>query len=102
MNDNQGAARATRLPLRQNTNFHISSTARHDCHLCGHGCRNYDVMLTEPEARRLSMNIWRPLLENVPDEIPLVVFDNDTSQYMLNKKPDGSCVFLGSDNLCIV
>lgn len=70
--------------------------------MCAHGCYNYDVMLTEPEARRLSLGVWRPLLTDIPDDIPLVVLDSATGQYMLNKRADGRCVFLGDDNLCIV
>ncbi len=57
-------------------------------------------MLTETEAQRLSLEVWRPLLDNVPDNMPLVVLDN--GQYLLSKKADGRCVFLDADNLCII
>lgn len=89
-----------KLPLK------ISSSAHHTCRMCANSCRNYDIMLTEQEARRLSMNAWRSLLHNVPDDAPLVILDEATGQYTLNKvqdeKGDFRCVFLDSDNLCAV
>lgn len=75
--------------------------SHHTCRLCGGGCRSYDVMLTEQEARRLSLDWWRPSLQGVPDDAPLVLLDPVTRQYALNKV-EGRCVFLDSDNLCIV
>jgi len=44
---------------------------------------------------------WRPLLKEIPVEEPLVRLDSATGQYMLNRV-DERCVFLDSDNLCIV
>ena len=73
--------------------MHVSA-ARHTCRMCAHGCSNYDVMLTEQEALRLSLGVWRPLLPDVHDDMPLVVLDSATGQYMLNKQADGRCVRL--------
>src|SRR5579859_5746710 len=81
--------------------MHVSA-ARHTCRMCAHGCSNYDVMLTEQEARRLSLNVWRPLLQDIPYDMPLVILDSATGQYMLNKQPDGGCVLRGRDELCII
>jgi len=75
--------------------------SHHTCKLCGGGCRSYDVLLTEREARRLDLDLWRPLLNEVPEDAPLVLLDSATGQYTLNKV-GGRCVFLDSDNLCIV
>ncbi len=91
------------------TRDHFNSTlplipvehSHHTCKLCGGGCRSYDVLLTEREARRLDLDLWRPLLHEVPDDAPLVLLDTATGQHTLNKV-DGRCVFLDSDNLCIV
>jgi len=69
--------------------------------MCGGGCRSYDVLLTEPEANRLSYSWWRSLLNGVPDDLPLVVLDSASDQYTLNRVDD-RCVFLDTDNLCIV
>src|SRR5258708_20640922 len=91
---------ARRLPLAPESDYHISQAARHTCRRCAHSCTNYNVMLTETEAQRLSLEVWRPLLDNVPDNMPLVVLDN--GQYLLSKKADGRCVFLDADNLCII
>src|SRR5258708_7000634 len=59
-------------------------------------------MLTEQEARRLSLGVWRPLLPDVHDDMQLVVLDSATGQYRLNKQADGRCVFRGRDNRCII
>src|SRR5258708_4535590 len=91
-----------RHPLERDATFHISPSAQHTCRMCAHSCRNYDVMLTEQEARRLSLPLWRELIEPLPAEMPLVVLDTTTNQYTLNKRADGRCVFLGDDNLCVI
>jgi hypothetical protein len=67
--------------------------------MCASGCRNYDIFLTEEEARRLSFGFWRSLLHEVPDDLLLVKLE--AGQYTLNKV-DGRCVFLDRDNLCVV
>src|SRR5690242_5562844 len=90
-----------RLPVRDDSKLIIPKNAHHSCRMCASGCRNYDIMLTEQESRRLSLNMWRPLLNSVSDDMPLVVLDSTTGQYMLNKV-DGRCVFLDTDNLCII
>jgi Fe-S-cluster containining protein len=91
----------TRKPIDPTLPLNTVPDSHHNCRLCAHGCRRYDVLLTEQEARRLSLDWWRDLLEDVPADTPLVVLDAATGQYLLNKV-DGRCVFLGSDNLCII
>lgn len=73
----------------------------HTCRMCGGGCRSYDVLLTEQEARRLSLPMWRAYLHDVPDDAPLVLLDEASGQFTLNKV-GGRCVFLDTDNLCII
>jgi Fe-S-cluster containining protein len=90
-----------RKPVDSSLPLHTVPASHHSCRLCAHGCRSYDVMLTEQEAKRLSLGWWRDLLEDVPADAPLVLLDGATGQYTLNKV-DGRCVFLGSDNLCII
>ena len=80
---------------------HASAKAHHSCRMCAGGCRSYDVLLTEREARRLESPWWRSLLNGVPDELPLVVLDPATDQYTLSRVDD-RCVFLDTDNLCVV
>ena len=81
--------------------LHVTTYSHHTCRLCGGGCRSYDVMLTEREARRLDLEMWRPLLNDIPEDAPLVLLDEATHQYTLNKVAD-RCVFLDTDNLCII
>jgi len=99
--DSKRSPLGRRIHLDTATPLKISATARHTCRMCASGCRNYDIMLTEAEVRRLSLNIWRPLLHEVPETLPLVLFDNVTGQHLLNKV-EGRCVFLDSDDLCII
>ncbi len=79
----------------------VAAEGHHTCRMCGGGCRSYDVMLTEREAHRLDLDLWRPLLNAVPDDVPLVKLDEATRQYTLSKIDD-RCVFLDTDNLCII
>lgn len=79
----------------------VAPGGHHACRLCAGGCRSYDVLLTEREARRLDSAWWRPLLHNVPEDAPLVTTDPATQQYTLNRVED-RCVFLDADNLCII
>ncbi|HVO41397.1 MAG TPA: hypothetical protein VMT34_02185, partial [Aggregatilineales bacterium] len=79
----------------------VSASARHACRRCTSSCRNYDVMLSAVEAQRLSLNLWRTLLYNVPDDVPLVTHDSATGGYSLNKI-QGRCVFLDCDDLCVI
>ncbi|MHB8625305.1 MAG: YkgJ family cysteine cluster protein [Aggregatilineales bacterium] len=93
--------RADRHSFDPNLAVQIATHTGHTCRMCGGGCRSYDVILTEREARRLDSAWWRPLLNNVPDDAPLVRLDSASSQYTLNRVDD-RCVFLDADNLCIV
>lgn len=88
-------------PVDPTLELRLASRSHHNCKMCGGGCRSYDVMLTEREARRLDLAMWRPLLNDVPDDTPLVLLDEVAHQYTLNKVDD-RCVFLDADNLCIV
>jgi Fe-S-cluster containining protein len=79
----------------------VAGSAHYSCRMCGGGCRSYDVLLTEQEATRLSVSWWRAELKDVPDDLPLVVLDPASNQYTLSRVND-RCVFLDTDNLCIV
>lgn len=87
-------------PLDAHKPIRIAPGARHTCRLCAHSCHNYTVVLSELEARRLALDEWRPLLHHVPDDLPLV--QRQGNQYLLSKRPDGGCVFLGLDGLCVI
>ncbi len=91
---------AERRPLDGRKPIRTAPGARHTCRLCAHSCHNYTVVLSELEARRLALDEWRPLLHKVPDDLPLV--QRQGAQYILNKRPDGACVFLGADGLCVI
>ena len=67
-----------RTPYDPSLPVHVAGGAHYACRMCGGGCRSYDVLLTEPEANRLSYSWWRSLLNGVPDDLPLVVLDSAT------------------------
>lgn len=91
----------TRKPFDPTLPVQIATHTHHTCRMCGGSCRNYDVILTEREARRLDSAWWRPLLNDVPDDAPLVRLDPISNQFVLNRVDD-RCVFLDTDTLCIV
>lgn len=91
---------AVRRPLDTRRSIRIAPGAHHTCRLCAHSCHNYTVVLSELEARRLALDDWRPLLHQVPNDLPLV--GRQGNHYILNKRSDGGCVFLGTDDLCVI
>lgn len=76
------------LPLVQNW----------DCSGCGDCCRSYQVRVTAAEKARLDAQGWAsdPLLAGVATTVP----DPKTGDHQLAHRPDGACVFLGTDNRC--
>ena len=91
----------TRKPYDPALSVHVAKGAHYACRMCGGGCRSYDVLLTEQEANRLSYSWWRSLLNGVPDDLSLVTLDPASDQYTLSRVDD-RCVFLDTDNLCII
>jgi lysine-N-methylase len=67
-----------------------------DCHSCGDCCRSYAVPVTDEERKRIEGQGW----EVRPEFAGIEYFVKRKGEYYLNHRPDGGCVFLGSDNLC--
>ncbi|MCI0704956.1 MAG: YkgJ family cysteine cluster protein [Planctomycetia bacterium] len=67
-----------------------------DCHSCGDCCRSYAVPVTADERRRIEGQGW----EALPEFQGIPFFVRRGSEFYLNHRADGSCVFLGADNLC--
>jgi lysine-N-methylase len=71
-----------------------------DCGGCTACCRQYLVTVTPEERARIDAQGW----ENEGDfaGVPLFVRMGGwfSSDYRLNHRPDGACVFLGPDNRC--
>src|SRR5689334_21654642 len=70
-----------------------------DCAGCSACCRQYHVPVTAEERARIDALEWDALSDF--DGLPFFVrASRFSSDYQLNHKPDGSCVFLGPDNRC--
>ena len=67
-----------------------------DCHTCGDCCRSYAVPVTAEERARIEGQGW----EKLPDFQGVAFFTRRGSEFYLNHRSDGGCVFLGADNLC--
>jgi lysine-N-methylase len=83
------------LPIR-----HLPVLQNWDCHVCGNCCKEYPVTITEEEKKRIEGQGW----EKDPSFQHLSLFKKIgpffRSRYQLNRRPDGSCVFLGDDSRC--
>ncbi|HRE49739.1 MAG TPA: YkgJ family cysteine cluster protein [Aggregatilineales bacterium] len=93
----------TNRPIPPDAPIRLAEGARHRCRQCGSSCRNFTVSLSDAEAQRLALEVWRPLLHNVPPDLPFV--SREGNRYILTKRPEalgGGCVFLGADNLCVI
>lgn len=69
-----------------------------DCQGCTACCRQYHVAVTPEERTRIESQGW----DKEPDlaGVPLFARDRRLGSDRLNHRPDGACVFLGSDNRC--
>ena len=74
-----------------------------DCRGCSGCCRSYHVPVTAEERRRIEAQGW----EKEPGFEGGVPFFETTgnrltggTEFWLNHRDDGACVFLGEDNLC--
>lgn len=64
-----------------------------DCHGCTHCCRELVVRLLPSDRERLDARAWHRVLGVKP-------YVKLHGEYMLNKRPDGRCVFLEDDGKC--
>jgi lysine-N-methylase len=85
------------IPVR-----HLPVVQNWDCHSCGNCCRELQVEVNEEERRRIEALGWdadadlrglRPFVRRGPWW---------ARRTELNRRPDGSCVFLGPGNRCRV
>ena len=72
-----------------------------DCSGCSACCRSYHVPVSAEERTRIEAQGW----DHEPEFEEMAYFVKEGSwfagrSYRLNHRPDGACVFLGSDNRC--
>ena len=71
-----------------------------DCQGCSLCCRQYHVPVTAEEMKRIEAQGWEK--ESDFQGVPLFVRAGGwfSTEYRLNHRPSGACVFLGPDNRC--
>jgi len=65
------------------------------CHSCGACCRDLVVHISGVERDRIDAQDWR-------DELAVPPYVRVGRSWALNKRADGACVFLDSDNRCAI
>ncbi|MBU0716644.1 MAG: YkgJ family cysteine cluster protein [Planctomycetes bacterium] len=68
---------------------------RWSCRSCGRCCRALVGHLTDDERARLEEQDWKA-------ELGVAPYVRVGRGYALNKRPDGACVFLDGENLCLI
>jgi lysine-N-methylase len=83
------------LPIR-----HLPVLQNWDCHVCGECCKSYPIAITDEECQRIESQRWQedPAFKDV------ALFQTKGSwwrpQRQLNRRADGSCVFLSEQGRC--
>ncbi len=79
----------------------LNTEEKWDCHQCGVCCRGSLVPLSKQDADRLRSQSWekQPGYENIQIMVP---HRGAESKHRLAHRPDGSCVFLKDDGLCLI
>jgi lysine-N-methylase len=83
------------MPVR-----HLTVLQNWDCHVCGSCCKEYPVAITEEERLRIEEQHW----ETVPEFRGISLFKTGGGLLRrtneLNRRDDGSCVFLSVQGRC--
>ncbi len=84
--------------------LHIPPFVSYACQSCGWCCHQYDITFSSEEYERLSKHDWSRLEPSLAGKTwcePLK--DSATPDtYRLRYGQDGACVFLSSDNRCLM
>jgi lysine-N-methylase len=71
-----------------------------DCGGCTACCRQYHVSVTADEKKRIEAQGWGAEPDLAGERLFAKAGGWFSSEYRLNQRPDGACVFLGPDNRC--
>jgi lysine-N-methylase len=83
-----------RVPL-----VHLPVVQGWDCQATGTCCKEYRIHLTEEECRRIEAQGWNPD-SDLGGYQPFRRRGWLRRRYTLNRRPDGSCVFLSAEGRC--
>ena len=84
--------------------LHVPAFVNYECELCGWCCRQYDITFSAAECERLSSYAWGELAPALAGrELWAPLRDRRSpDQYRLRYVPGGGCVFLSSENTCLM
>lgn len=82
------------LPL-----FHLPIVQAWDCQATGTCCKEYRIPLTEEERRRIEAQGWNAD-KDLGGYAPFRLAGWPRRRTFLNRRPDGSCVFLSAEGRC--
>ena len=87
-----------------NETLHLPPFVNYDCQLCGWCCHQYDITFSKADHERLSKYDWGKLEPSLAGkEWCAPLSDSATpDKFHLRYAEDGSCVFLGPDNKCLM
>ncbi|MEM7246366.1 MAG: YkgJ family cysteine cluster protein [Acidobacteriota bacterium] len=80
--------------------FETPPGVAYDCLCCGDGCRSFNVPLGPGEPESLEALNWSGKHEALASVKPSVKLKTGGFGHRLSRREDGSCVFLGDDELC--
>jgi len=85
--------------VRNSEKINLPILQNWDCHVCGTCCKEYLVRLSEDEVAKIKSQNW-DVNEDLGGYQPFRKTGLFKNKINLNHRPDGSCVFLGENNLC--
>lgn len=78
----------------------LAKGLRFTCKQCGDCCREFPVALTPAEVARYDARDWSPVFGHPMATVHHAATYGGVRGEFLLRKPDGTCLFLGQDNLC--
>lgn len=87
-----------------NRTLHAPPFVNYTCQTCGWCCRQYDITFSEADYERLSKHDWGKLIPELAGRewsAPLNERRNP-DKHRLRYTPEGACVFLSRENLCLM
>jgi len=85
--------------IRNSEKINLPVLQNWDCHACGTCCKEYLVRLSDDEVQKIKSQNW-DVNKDLGGYQPFRNTGLFKNKINLNHRPDGSCVFLGENNLC--
>lgn len=85
--------------IRNTEKINLPVLQNWDCHVCGTCCKEYLVRLSDDEVQKIKSQNW-DINKDLGGYQPFRNTGLFKNKINLNHRSDGSCVFLGENNLC--